>query len=160
MVFKKGHPSGNRRKEIKWEEDKNSCWICTSHVPNSEGYCDIRRNGKNLKAHRYIYELYNGSIPEGLHVLHKCDVRNCINPEHLFLGTNADNVADKMAKGRCKTGCEERHWKAKLTRNDVIKIKTQLLHLSNQEIANMFGVKKHAISMIRCGRNWKRVGVC
>lgn len=151
-------PYGNRRKEITWKINENGCWICTSHKPNSSGYPGIRRNGLNLKVHRYMYEKYNGKIPKELHVLHKCDTPMCINPEHLFLGTNADNVADKMAKGRCKTGREEHHWKSKLTQDDVIKIRTQLLHLSNEEIANMFNVQKSAISKIRVGRTWNKIG--
>lgn len=158
MPFQKGHSSGNRRKEITWEVDDNGCWNCTSHAPNGDGYPGIKRNGKNMKIHRYMYEKYKGEISDGLHSLHKCDNRMCINPEHLFLGTNADNVADKMAKGRCKPGKGEHHWKSKLTEKDVIKIKTELNHLNRNEIAEMYGVQPSAISKIRAGRTWNKIG--
>jgi hypothetical protein len=105
-----------------------------------------------------MYEKYKGKIPDGLHALHHCDNPMCINPEHLFLGTNADNVADKMAKGRCKTGKGERHWKSKLTENDVIKIRTELKDLDRCEIAKMYKVQPSAISKIRVERTWKGVG--
>ena len=75
------------------------CWLWTkSRI--SVGYGDFRQDGKHWLAHRAAYEAFIGPIPDGLHVLHKCDVRLCCNPEHLFVGTNRDNIADSMAKGR------------------------------------------------------------
>lgn len=82
---------------------------------SKDGYGKINRKGKTLSAHRYSWTLVNGPIPEGLFVLHKCDVPTCINPDHLFLGTHQDNMDDMKNKGRAtnantkKTHCKYGH---------------------------------------------------
>lgn len=76
------------------------CWIYEARTPDKNWYGRVRRNGKTEFAHRVAYELANGPIPEGTCVLHRCDNPPCVNPAHLFLGTQQDNMADKVAKGR------------------------------------------------------------
>lgn len=73
------------------------CWIWTG---SGTRYGAIRVNNKTLTAHRFLYERWVGPIPEGLEVLHSCDVGMCVNPAHLFLGTQGDNVTDMLLKGR------------------------------------------------------------
>jgi hypothetical protein len=82
----------------KWEET-DGCWDWKSYRCK-KGYGRFKLEGSTKMSHRVAWELYFGPIPEGLHVLHVCDNPSCVNPLHLFLGTNQDNVDDKMAKGR------------------------------------------------------------
>jgi hypothetical protein len=79
------------------------CWEWTGTM-HSCSYGLLFVSGSNVGAHRVSWELHNGPIQEGLHVLHKCDNRKCCNPEHLFLGTNSDNIKDRTDKGRQAKG--------------------------------------------------------
>lgn len=76
------------------------CWIWMGCINKQTGYGDLTYQYRRLSAHRAAWEAFNGPIPEGMHVLHRCDVRACCNPHHLFLGTNNGNIADSMRKGR------------------------------------------------------------
>lgn len=82
--------------------ENNCCWEWKS-CRSSSGYGEFYINGKNVSSHRFSYILSNGKIPSGLCVLHHCDNPGCVNPEHLFLGTQLDNMADMIKKGRKAT---------------------------------------------------------
>ena len=75
---------------------KNECWI----YGIGNNYGDILINGKKIKAHRFSYELHKGKIPKGMNVCHTCDIPACVNPNHLWIGTQKDNMQDKIKKGR------------------------------------------------------------
>lgn len=85
----------------------NDCWLWLAS--NIRGYGQFQiwlgDRSKMVKAHRFMWELMNGSIPDGVLVLHECDTPSCVNPRHLKLGTSLDNMTDKMKRGRWKGGC-------------------------------------------------------
>jgi hypothetical protein len=112
------------------------------------------RGGRNWLAHRWTWTQTNGPIPDGLHVLHHCDNRGCINVDHLFLGTNADNVADRVAKGRTRVGSHpgELNPSAKLTGEqvDAIRADPRLQYV----IAAEYGVSKMTISEVKRRITW------
>ena len=108
-----------------------------------------------MAAHRLAWELANGPIPVGLHVLHRCDNPGCVRPAHLFLGTNADNCRDKALKGRSLRG--ERNAKAKLTEADVREIRRLGPTVAKAEIAQRFGITRQQVVHILSRAQWKHV---
>ncbi len=132
------------------------CWLWTAS--KTEGYGRFRVGSQRGLAHRVSWEIHNGLIPEGMLVLHKCDTPACVNPAHLFLGTNADNMADKVAKGRHTyvTHRGEEHGQAKLTASQAIDIYSRRGQLL-RELATEFGVTPTLISRIRSGKCWTHI---
>lgn len=121
-------------------------------------YGRIKYNNKSGLAHRFSYELFVGKIPENMCVLHKCDNRKCVAPDHLFLGTIADNDRDRDLKNRQCRG--EKQWGAKLTEKDVKEIKIKLKNgMSHSKIAKQYNVTKQAITRISTNKNWRYINV-
>ena len=87
------------------------CWLWEGML-SWGGYGLLKVSGRKRRAHRISWELHNGPIPPGLLVLHKCDVRHCVRPDHLFLGTDLDNVVDMHIKGRGKAVAKPRNYGA------------------------------------------------
>lgn len=109
-----------------------------------------------MYAHRIAYEVNFGPIPEGMQVCHRCDRPQCVNPEHLFLGTIQDNMRDMREKGRSLTG--ERNTKSKLSEPIVLGIcRMSEAGVSQKSMADMFGVSRQTISSILTGRTWSSV---
>lgn len=141
----------------------DQCWPWqASRQP--KGYGQIRADserGATLRAHRVSWELTNGAIPEGLCVLHRCDNPSCCNPNHLFLGTPADNTADMLAKGRA--GCRPQPGEANPSAKLNIEKVNLILRLqrcggfTHRTIARMFGVSGSAVDAIISGRTWVNV---
>lgn len=138
-------------------KDKNSCWIWSKGT-SGNGYGVISIGHQKTKyTHRLSYEIYKGPIPEGMLVCHTCDVPRCCNPEHLFLGTQKDNMQDCSKKGRINipSAVGELNCKAKITEDDVrsIRIDTR----TRKEIAAHYGLSQVMVSYIRSRKNWKHV---
>ena len=109
-------------------------------------------------AHRIVYELVNGGIDAKMCVLHKCDNPPCINPEHLFVGTRADNHMDMLKKGRRKDLKGEERFNSKLLSSQVVDIKKQLLQgVRQSDIARQYGVNQTLISAIKTGKIWTHI---
>lgn len=122
-----------------------------TRMPN--GYGQIHRNGKTAYAHRVAWELKHGPITDGLYVLHRCDNRRCVNPDHLFLGTFDENMADMVAKRRQAHSSRNGH--AKLSENDVREIRSS--NDLQAVLAKRFGVSQSIVSMVRSGKIWRYV---
>lgn len=90
-----------KRKLMENRKIEGECWIWIGAIICDQGYGTITY-GEEYLVHRVAYTIFKGPIPEGLFVLHKCDHPPCFNPDHLFLGTQSDNMRDAMAKGRLK----------------------------------------------------------
>jgi HNH endonuclease len=141
-----------------WEKVTKAadCWLWTASL-TSNGYGQLsNRNGRPpLIASRLSWQIHNGPIPEGLHVLHHCDTPACVNPAHLFLGSAAINAADKVSKGRARGGSLKGEFnpQSKLTAAQVLAI-----HADPRPawiVAKEYSVSKTAIKDVRSGKTWK-----
>ena len=133
-----------------------ACWLWNGSL-NDDGYGRISVGGNGngtMLVHRLSWEIYNGVIPADMSVCHRCDVRNCVNPDHLFLGTQADNVADMEAKGRSrKTGPKpEETWAARLDWTTVAAIRSER---SSVATAKKYGISYRHLRQIMTGVRWR-----
>ena len=135
-------------------EPNSGCLLWTASC-DDKGYGRLRVKGKTVRVSRLTWEEAKGPIPDGLQVLHKCDVTACRELTHLFLGTNKDNVDDKMAKGRLGPRDGEHNGRAKLTREQVRAILTD--NRLHRVIAAEYGVSRPMVSYIKRRENWKEV---
>ena len=161
-------PAGGRGTHIRWcgrreehfwskvdKEAPGGCWLYRGTI-SFEGYgyvnigAGVRR--KQWQAHRFAWSLLKGAIPKGACVLHKCDVRNCVNPEHLYLGDRADNAKDKIRR--------QRDISAALTYQQAAEIKAALANWKrgmNKELAEKYGVSPTVICSIKRGKTYQHV---
>lgn len=136
--------------------EPGECWEW-QRTHNGQGYGAMRVAGKMVYAHRLAFELAGNVIPNGMHVLHKCDNPRCIHPEHLEIGTASKNMADCRARGRSRIPSPrmkgEANGSAKLTSHQVSEIRRLLAggHVQ-RKIAKHFGISQTMVSRIKLGK--------
>lgn len=151
------HPMRDKLLRFAMPEPNSGCWLwtgCMDHRGYGKVSSGVRRNHP-VKAHRASYEEFVGPIPGGLWVLHKCDVRGCINPDHLFLGTPKDNSQDMMRKGRGPIG--EKQGRSKLTAADVLEIRASNARVGR--LAKKFSVTHTTIIRTKRGECWAHLSL-
>jgi DNA-binding XRE family transcriptional regulator len=142
-------------------DTNGGCWLWTGGL-DQKGYGAIAIKGRPKRAHRVSYETFVGPIPDGLFVCHACDVRACVNPAHLWLGTAADNYEDARKKGRTKNAGaiwaemqrNSGNRGRKLNAEQVAEVRARP-DVSNAEFARRFGVDRSSIRAIRIGKSWR-----
>lgn len=137
------------------DRSAEGCWEWQGQILSVNNYGRYRRKNPygTERAHRIAWMIANGPIPKGMYVCHKCDNPPCVNPSHLFLGTQADNMQDMHLKGRGHAG--ESHANAKLSDEEVEIIRSNPLGVTQRELASKFGVSESLVSQII--NNRKRV---
>lgn len=156
-------PIKDRLKEMTIINKKSGCWEWKGVKRNGYGrtITGSRTDGTRhtVSAHRLSYETWNGPIPEGYEVCHRCDNPACINPEHLFIGTRQDNVDDRKKKGRNVIKVGEEQPRSKLTKKDVKDARWERVYkgTSFQKLANKYCVNKRTMQNAINGTTWKCV---
>lgn len=130
------------------------CWLWLGGKSGG-GYGLIFASGRLHHAHRVAWAMRHGALPREKHVCHKCDTPACVNPDHLFIGTHAENMADRGKKGRAASFKGESHPNAKLSEADIPVIRNDTR--MHREIAADYGVKEAAIFKIKHRLSWRHI---
>lgn len=133
----------------------DTCWLWTGCISGSNHYGAFRYQGRMQPSHRVAWILKHGEIGDGLCVLHRCDNPPCVNPDHLFLGTQSDNMVDMVGKGRQGRQYGSAHGMSKLTERDVVAIRAD--SRIQREIAADFRVDPSLIRLINLRKIWSHV---
>jgi hypothetical protein len=120
---------------------------------NGTGYGNLIFEGKSLLAHRAAYELAHGALPDGMNVCHSCDTPACVNPGHLFAGSDQANSDDKLSKGREARGTS--HGMHRLTEDDIRGIRADPRR--NKPVGDTYGITAGCVSMIKHRKRWAHI---
>lgn len=136
----------------------DECWKWIGSRTN-QGYGNLKIFGRMYGAHRVSLILAGSSIPEGYNVCHSCDNRACVNPNHLWMGTKADNMRDMAEKGRGARFPGALNPQSKLTEDEVVKIRAMYAagDYSHARLGKLFGISESQIRSIVNGKKWKHV---
>ena len=152
----------------------SQCWTWLGSLHPQKGYGQLGWNGRLIYVHRFSWILANGAIPDGMRILHRCDIRSCVNPDHLFVGTDEDNARDRESKSRGKQPCGdmngkrrhpdkcargERNGNAILTLEQIVQMRFRyrLGGISHQALADEYGIDKSQAGRIIRRQFWKHV---
>lgn len=144
----------------------NGCWEWTAGLRGKTGYGCMKYDGRVQDGHRISWQIYRGKIPSGIFVCHVCDNRRCVNPEHLFLGTQKDNVQDAIKKNRFHFVPKEKQFpkgkiaeNRKLTDKQVIDIRNRakIGKINKYALGREFGVDEKAIRLLLKGETYWRI---
>jgi HNH endonuclease/Sigma-70, region 4 len=142
----------DRLKNVKYTVDENGCHVVTNYKPTTYGYRRIKVDGEYFYVHRLVYELHNGEILEGYVVRHTCDNTHCINPEHLVVGTQRDNVNDMLERKRHKHKLtpEDREQIRLFYEDGVLRVKGKnpFGTITTKEIADIYDISLSRVSRI------------
>lgn len=137
--------------------ETGDCWVWTGNKPDGR-YGHFSIDAKIVKAHRWIYEFFHGSIPGGLMIRHKCDNPQCVNPGHLEAGTGRQNTADMYERGRNPDRRGIKHPLARLTESDVVEIRRLYeCGVSQPRLAERFNVGRSQVGKIVNRQNWRHI---
>jgi HNH endonuclease len=147
----------------KVRHDTNGCWIWVGAVHSATGYGRFALDGhKVIGAHRAAWLLFRGEIPRGRMVCHHCDIKSCVNPDHLFLGSQTDNMSDALRKGRLKCpaasyASDESHQRSLLTNEQVREIRDSSLNASQLHASGRYPVCHSALRRVKGRRTYRDV---
>lgn len=151
---KKGRTIAERFFDFAMPEPNSGCWLWLGPLYDS-GYGSFNTGNGCVHAHRFSWELHNSKIPRELFACHKCDVRCCVNPEHVFIGTCQDNHDDMIRKGRKVSVIGSAHPKTRLTEQDVLNIRADTRPLD--VIGAQYGFDKQHVWKIKKRWYWKHI---
>lgn len=151
--FVRGHHS--RRRGPEYVVVDGGCWEWAGRR-DDRGYGQLGIQGRSFRAHRVFFERFKGPIPEGLCVLHHCDNPPCVNPDHLYAGTQLDNARDRISRKRNAVQSRSANSNAKLTERQVCEIRSRFTGSWGEKsrLAREYGVGFTAIADIIAGRSW------